>query len=288
MRGLLGAGAVAAFSQLPRPAAAQETGPSSLTFKELAHTLDAQQHVAEGYDMQVLIRWGDPVVAGAPAFDPANLTAAAQEKQFGYNNDYLGLYPLPAGSRSGDRFLLVANHEYANSNLMFAGLGSGRDASLKTSKAQAEVEMAALGGAVIEIAREGGVWKVVDGQQVRAPHHRQHADRHFRAGRRARAAQDVGRSGGPQGAGHVRQLRRRRHAVGHLAHLRGEFRRLLRRRRARSCRCRRCTSATASAASPPPAGRAMSIASTSTRSPTSPTASAGWSRSIPTSPARRR
>ena len=68
------------------------------------------------------------------------------------------------------------------------------------------------------------------GQQVRAPHHRQHADRHFRAGRRARAAQDVGRSGGPQGAGHLRQLRRRRHAVGHLAHLRGEFRRLLRRR----------------------------------------------------------
>ena len=47
MRGLLGAGAVAAFSQVPLPAAAQETGPSSLTFKELAHTLDAQQHVAE-------------------------------------------------------------------------------------------------------------------------------------------------------------------------------------------------------------------------------------------------
>src|SRR5258708_38035687 len=109
MRGLLGAGAIATFS-VP-VALAQETGPSTLTFKELAHTLDDQQHVAEGYDMQVVIRWGDPVVAGAPAFDPANLTAAAQEKQFGYNNDYLGLYPLPAGSRSGDRFLMVANHE---------------------------------------------------------------------------------------------------------------------------------------------------------------------------------
>ena len=135
MRGLLGAGAAAAFSQVPTPASAQAGGPSSLTFKELAHTLDADQHVAEGYATQVLIRWGDPVVAGAPDFDPANLTGAAQEKQFGYNNDYLGLHPLPAGSRSNDRFLMVANHEYINSNLMFAGLGAGRDANLKTSKA---------------------------------------------------------------------------------------------------------------------------------------------------------
>ena len=81
-RGLIrGAAALAAAS--PFAAAAQEAGPSSLTFKELAHTLNEQHHVAEGYDMQVLIRWGDPVVAGAPAFEVANQTAAAQEKQFG-------------------------------------------------------------------------------------------------------------------------------------------------------------------------------------------------------------
>jgi uncharacterized protein len=160
MRGLLGAGAVATFSPIP-VAMAQDSGPSTLTFKELAHTLDDKQHVAEGYDMQVVIRWGDPVVAGAPAFDPANLTAAAQEKQFGYNNDYLGLYPLPAGSRVNDRFLMVANHEYTNTNLMFAGMGAGRDANLKASKDQVAVEMAAHGGAVIEIVREAGAWKVV-------------------------------------------------------------------------------------------------------------------------------
>src|SRR4051812_50186994 len=53
---------------------------------------------------------------------------------------------------------MVANHEYINSNLMFAGLGAARDANLKTSKAQVEVEMAAVGGAVIEIARENGGW----------------------------------------------------------------------------------------------------------------------------------
>ncbi len=155
-RGLVrGAAALAVAS--PFAAAAQEAGPSSLTFKELGHALNEQQHVAEGYDMQVLIRWGDPVVAGAPAFDPANQTAAAQEKQFGYNNDYLGLHPLPAGSKAGDRFLLVANHEYVNPQLMFAGLKSERE----KTKEQAEVEMAAIGGSVVEIARDGAAWKVV-------------------------------------------------------------------------------------------------------------------------------
>ena len=163
LRGLTGLGAVAALGNpfSASTAEAQAAGPSSLTFKELAHTLDDTQHVSDGYDMQVLIRWGDPIFAGAPAFDPAGLTAAAQEKQFGYNNDYLGLYPMPVGSGSGDRFLMVANHEYTNPNLMFAGLGSGRDAALKASKEQVAVEMASVGGAVIEIARDGSGWKVV-------------------------------------------------------------------------------------------------------------------------------
>ncbi|MGD9884106.1 MAG: PhoX family phosphatase [Reyranella sp.] len=160
LRGLLGTGAAAAFS-VPAGANAQGAGPSSLTFKELAHTLDDRQHVAEGYDVQVLIRWGDPMLAGAPAFDPARQAGAAQEKQFGYNNDYLGLHPLPADNRRGDRFLLVVNHEYLNSSLMFAGLGAGRGANLKSSKQQVEVEMAAVGGAVLEIARENGAWAVV-------------------------------------------------------------------------------------------------------------------------------
>jgi len=163
LRGLAGAGLAASLASpfATTDAQAQTNGPSSLTFKELAHTLDDTQHVADGYEMQVLIRWGDPILGGATGFDPATLTAAEQEKRFGYNNDYLGLYPLPAGSRSGDRFLMVANHEYTNPNLMFAGLGSGRGAALKATKDQVAVEMASVGGAVIEIAREGAAWKVV-------------------------------------------------------------------------------------------------------------------------------
>ena len=143
-----------------RPVLAQQHGPSSLRFQEVAHTLDKTHHIPEGYEAQVLIRWGDPVLAGAPPFDPANLAVAAQEKQFGYNCDYIGLYPHPPSSTANDRFLMVVNHEYTNTNLMFAGIGEGRASRTKASKAQVEVEMAAHGGSVFEIMREGGAWRI--------------------------------------------------------------------------------------------------------------------------------
>lgn len=168
LRGLLGVGALAMLGHelTSNAALAQESGPSSLTFKEVPHTLDKVHHIPEGYEAQILIRWGDPVVADAPAFDPMQLTAAGQEKQFGYNCDYIGIYPLPAGSKVGDRFLMVVNHEYTNTNLMFAGIGEGRASRTKASKAQVEVELAAHGGSVIEVAREGGAWKVVAGSKA--------------------------------------------------------------------------------------------------------------------------
>eukprot|EP01036_Dinobryon_divergens_P042987 gene42987-57166_t len=163
LRGLAGVSVAASLGSpfAITDAQAQVNGPSTLTFKELAHTLDDTQHVAEGYEMQVLIRWGDPLIGGGAAFDPAALTAAEQENRFGYNNDYLGLYPMPAGSRSGDRFLMVANHEYTNANLMFPGLGAGRGAALKATREQVAVEMASVGGAIVEIVREGAGWKGV-------------------------------------------------------------------------------------------------------------------------------
>jgi len=157
---LYGAGAMIAAGAT-RPAMAQGGNPSSFSFPEVAHRSDATHHVPEGYEAQVLIRWGDPVVAGAPSFDPLKLDAAAQEKQFGYNCDYLGLYPLPLGGPVQDRFLMVVNHEYTNTGLMFSGLGPGREAMARADKSQVAVELAAHGGSVIEIRRERGRWSVV-------------------------------------------------------------------------------------------------------------------------------
>ena len=98
---------------------ARAASGSAFTFDEVEAGVDETHHVAAGYDADVLLRWGDPIFADAPDFDPANQTAEAQARQFGYNNDYVGYIPLDGSAEHG---LLVVNHEYTNPHLMFAGI----------------------------------------------------------------------------------------------------------------------------------------------------------------------
>ena len=98
-------------------------------------------------------------------------------------------------------------------------------------------------------------------------------------------AEDLGRSHRHQGHRHAQQLRRRRHALGHLAVGRGELPRLLLgRARRRPSRGRGATSATACPATRT-TGAPLRPLRSRPRSPTSRTASAGSSRSTPTIPA---
>ncbi|MFI8185721.1 PhoX family protein [Actinacidiphila glaucinigra] len=109
------------------------------------NTVDAVV-VPEGYAQSVLIRWGDPILRGAPAFDQARQTAASQAGQFGYNNDFLHLFDLP-GERG--RQVLVANHEYTDEILMFPGY----DAANPTRE-QVEIAWAAHGLSVVVVEEE--------------------------------------------------------------------------------------------------------------------------------------
>lgn len=136
---------------------------AKISFPEIAHGADETHHVAKGYNADILIRWGDPVVAGAPDFDPATLTADDQEKLFGYNNDFVGYVPLPLGSNNPNHGLLCVNHEYTDEELMFPGFGKYSKDTNKATPAITEIEMAAHGGSIIEIVRDGsdGKWRVV-------------------------------------------------------------------------------------------------------------------------------
>lgn len=146
-------------------AQAQASPESAFRFKEVSAGVDERHHVAEGYDADVLIRWGDPVASDAPAFQPQSQSPEAQAKQFGYNNDFVGYIPLD-GSRRG---LLVVNHEYTSEELMFPKLGrqDSRDVAFKgMTKPFVDIEMMAHGGSVIEIARGAdGKWAVVPGSR---------------------------------------------------------------------------------------------------------------------------
>ena len=137
-------------------ALAAASDPSTLTFSSLAQSIKEDQQVAPGYSARVLIRWGDPVVADAPAWSPTAQSAAAQAQQFGYNNDFVGYFPLPRGSDSSDHGLLHVNHEYTDPSLMFAGWS----AEAQTPE-QTQIELMAHGGSTIEIQKTNGAWAVV-------------------------------------------------------------------------------------------------------------------------------
>ncbi|SDX29635.1 hypothetical protein SAMN05421504_102943 [Amycolatopsis xylanica] len=104
--------------------------------------------IPQGYDQNVVIRWGDPVVAGAPKFDFRNQTAAAQEKQWGYNNDFTALIPQDA---LGIRNLLVCNHEYTTELHMFPA--DQYDPKNPTEE-QVKIAWAAHGLSVVQALRD--------------------------------------------------------------------------------------------------------------------------------------
>jgi secreted PhoX family phosphatase len=174
-RGLLRLGAAGALtagfatagltglSRVPAAAApARARSAAELTFRPVPpNTLDAVV-VPHGYDHSVVIRWGEPVLAGAPRFDIGTQSPAAQAGQFGYNNDFLAVLPLDRGRR---RALLFANHEYTNEELMFPGW-TGHETATGDQK---RIAMMAHGLSVVELERAGrtGEWRVVPVRHAR-------------------------------------------------------------------------------------------------------------------------
>ena len=127
-------------------AAKEGFGKSKLQFTAIP-SIDASVDavtVPQGFTWKPVIRWGDPIFNDAPDFNLDNQTAAAQEKQFGYNNDYTDILEIP-GSK-GRRAVLFANHEYTNENIMFP-------ATMPTDQVRA-VGAAAHGLSVVELERK--------------------------------------------------------------------------------------------------------------------------------------
>ncbi len=165
LRGVLGVSASTALfgtSALvaPTQADAAAHAESRYKFDELTWGNDTEHHIADGYDADILLRWGDPITADAPEFDVMNQTADAQLKQFGYNNDYVGFTAL---NDDGTRGLLCVNHEYTNEEVMFPGLGRQDRAGFEgMTEELVKIEMAAHGGSVVEIAKgPDGKWALV-------------------------------------------------------------------------------------------------------------------------------
>lgn len=159
LKGLAAGAAVAVAGSCAGGPEGSAPGKSTLGFETVPSTLDDRGRVAAGYRADVLIRWGDPVLADAPLFDPLRLSPEAQERQFGYNPDFIAFLPLPRGSKDSDHGLLCVNHEYTNSKLMWPGSPKPID----VTREQAGVERAAHGHSIVEVRKESGRWKTAAG-----------------------------------------------------------------------------------------------------------------------------
>ncbi|MFE9737523.1 PhoX family protein [Streptomyces sp. NPDC006477] len=121
-------------------------GARGLRFAPVAPNTADQVTVPAGYAQNVVIRWGEPILRGAPAFDSEKQSAKAQAGQFGYNNDFLSLLPLRGEHH---RQVLVANHEYTDEVLMFRGYDSENP-----TREQVEIAWAAHGLSVVVVQEE--------------------------------------------------------------------------------------------------------------------------------------
>ncbi len=164
---LAGVGATAAFSSFgcAKDTSHTEKGNQAsgqildeFSFSEITRGADENHHIPDDYTLDLVLRWGDAIFPDAPVFDPLNQSVDAQLRQFGYNNDFIGYYPLEASDEKELRGLLCVNHEYTSTRLMFPGITQGRT----PTKSECEVEMAAHGGTVVEVACDAeGLWRPV-------------------------------------------------------------------------------------------------------------------------------
>ncbi|MCG8924769.1 PhoX family phosphatase [Lentzea sp. CC55] len=128
-------------------------GNDGLNFEPVApNTLD-QISVPKGFRQDVVIRWGDAVLPDAPEFDFDNQTPEAQAKQFGFNNDFCGLVPVPG---SWDSWLMVSNHEYSSESFMFEDWAAD-----KVTERHAKIAWAAHGMSVVMVDRDHRTGKLV-------------------------------------------------------------------------------------------------------------------------------
>ena len=96
LKGMAAGGAFGLFGCATSGGTTQGGGDGSapLAFAEVSRKSDDRSHVAQGYNAQILIRHGDPIRRGGPAFRPAAQTAAEQEQQFGADNDFMAFMPV--------------------------------------------------------------------------------------------------------------------------------------------------------------------------------------------------
>lgn len=146
-RALLAAGA--ALPLAARPAAARI---STLDMPPQRLPVKLDDTVVPGYRREVLLRWGDRVAYDAPPWNPGNPSPEAAAAQFGWDGRICGLLVPPPAADGVPRAVLAVAHPTVDPAMAFPG---GRD--------RPAVAAAMQGASLLNVARRGGRWVMVDG-----------------------------------------------------------------------------------------------------------------------------
>ena len=164
LQGGAGAACLAAFGGTLGGCATAPAGATRIGFAPVPISSADTVVVPKGYSARVLYAWGDPVDGVAPVFKfDASNTADEQARQAGMHHDGMAYFGLrdAAGKARNDRGLLCINHEYVDQGLLFTD-GTANWSREKTLKA-----MNAHGISVVEVAADGGPWRVVPSKHAR-------------------------------------------------------------------------------------------------------------------------
>jgi secreted PhoX family phosphatase len=157
-RGLLQAGAggaLLAFLGCGDDRGQADSGPL-LGFSPVPTSRADELVVPPEYTWQLVNAWGDPIVAGGPAWkSDVSQSAADQALQAGMHHDGMMFFPLPAGSGSSTEGLLAINFEYTDDNIL-----TPEGQTVWTAE-KVQKSKNAHGIGVMHLRLEGGTWRVV-------------------------------------------------------------------------------------------------------------------------------
>ncbi|MBD3764706.1 MAG: PhoX family phosphatase [Rhodobacterales bacterium] len=158
-----GSGAAAMGTLMSTTSAQAQGAASRFAFRPIPIATDFTVHAPEGYEWQILARWGDALFSDAPAFDPATgIPAQGSDRVFGENTD--GMEPFNIRGHQ----VIAVKHEYVNPDINLPAAQEGKPASADDLRLLQNLQ----GVTVMEIAEGPEGWAIVkDSPFNRRIHH---------------------------------------------------------------------------------------------------------------------
>lgn len=157
-----GSGPVGGVTPTPTPTATPTPTVSyAINFTPVAKNQNDTVTVPAGYTVDVLLKAGDLIEAGATGYSGSFPTPAQAEKWAGGNHDGMEFFTIPA-QPVNEGGLLAINFEFPDFNILMSG---AYDAATATADQKA-IALSAVGVGVVEIAKgTNGKWAVVAGSK---------------------------------------------------------------------------------------------------------------------------